>query len=387
MTDYMDRIDARVLETIRLHLREGSKIRAIKTFVEMTGGTVDEGKQVVEAIMEGMSAEEEVESEELISFEWEGLAGEEKQEIMVLLGRGEKIAAIKRYREMTGLGLKEAKEWIDRLEDSATPPPVPEGPPPISEGEWTNEVIELLRRNEKIHAIKLFRERTGLGLKEAKEKVDKLELALRHLPPGQRLKIKMELPPSVDPPPIIQTLDRPPPMPGDYGIQFSDPNNLQPLPVKRPKTKPVAPPPPPPPIKDPRAEAVDALHSEITFLMRTGQKKKAIARYAETMKVSEKAAKDEIKRIVNASPFGKNKKEGCFIATACCGEMSPEVERLRRFRDEQLLPRRAGRAFITLYYLLSPPLAKVIAAREPLRELSRKTLIGPLFRTVDRYFP
>ncbi len=36
------------------------------------------------------------------------------------------------------------------------------------------EVLELMRRGKKIDAIKLFREETGLGLKEAKDFIDSL---------------------------------------------------------------------------------------------------------------------------------------------------------------------------------------------------------------------
>lgn len=37
-------------------------------------------------------------------------------EVLGLLGQGKKIAAIKRYREVTGTGLKEAKDAVDALE-------------------------------------------------------------------------------------------------------------------------------------------------------------------------------------------------------------------------------------------------------------------------------
>jgi ribosomal protein L7/L12 len=37
-------------------------------------------------------------------------------EMIALVRRGKKIEAIKRYRQETGVGLKEAKEFIDSLE-------------------------------------------------------------------------------------------------------------------------------------------------------------------------------------------------------------------------------------------------------------------------------
>jgi len=37
------------------------------------------------------------------------------------------------------------------------------------------DVISLLRRNQKINAIKLYREKTGVGLAEAKDAVERME--------------------------------------------------------------------------------------------------------------------------------------------------------------------------------------------------------------------
>jgi ribosomal protein L7/L12 len=41
------------------------------------------------------------------------------------------------------------------------------------------EIQDLLRRGRKIDAIKVYRERTGLGLKEAKDAVEEIERGLR----------------------------------------------------------------------------------------------------------------------------------------------------------------------------------------------------------------
>ncbi|MGE5844833.1 MAG: Ig-like domain-containing protein, partial [Syntrophaceae bacterium] len=66
---------------------------------------------------------------------------------------------------------------------------------------------------------------------------------------------------------------------------------------------------------------------------------------------------------------------GCFIATAAFGSaLEPRVATLRAFRDTFLLPSHSGRAFVELYYALSPPLADVIAADEGLRTGARALL-------------
>lgn len=61
--------------------------------------------------------------------------------------------------------------------------------------------------------------------------------------------------------------------------------------------------------------------------------------------------------------FGPTKKSGCYIATAVYGSYdAPEVRVLRRFRDEQLARTTPGRAFIRVYYAISPPLARRLDA-------------------------
>jgi ribosomal protein L7/L12 len=52
------------------------------------------------------------------------------------------------------------------------------------EGPLEVEVAALLRQRKKIHAIKLVRERTGIGLKEAKDAVEALEATGRLRLPG-----------------------------------------------------------------------------------------------------------------------------------------------------------------------------------------------------------
>jgi ribosomal protein L7/L12 len=105
-------------------------------------------------------------------------AHERKQEFLDALSQGQKIQAIKIYREMTGLGLKESKDAVEQLMAEMAGKGIPDH-------ERTQEFYDALLAGRKIEAIKICREMTNCSLKEARDMVEQImaELAEKH--PGQ----------------------------------------------------------------------------------------------------------------------------------------------------------------------------------------------------------
>lgn len=74
---------------------------------------------------------------------------------------------------------------------------------------------------------------------------------------------------------------------------------------------------------------------------------------------------------------------GCFIATAAYGSyLDPHVMPLRRFRDNVLLTNAPGRAFVSLYYRTSPPIADYIARHELLK-VTVRLMLTPVVYMVE----
>lgn len=115
----------------------------------------------------------------------------QKAELLGLVAAGKKVEAIKRFREMTGVGLREAVEALELLErhsgassggtrtdaapSSASAPAI--DPKRLKEAEAA--AMAALRDNNVMEAIKRYRQHTRLGLKEAKDAVDVLSVVHR----------------------------------------------------------------------------------------------------------------------------------------------------------------------------------------------------------------
>lgn len=94
-------------------------------------------------------------------------------DVLAALEQGDTIEAIKRLRGSSGLGLKEAKDAVDRHLASAQPT----RRSVASMLSLPFAVAEAMKQGNKIEAIRLMRQQGGLGLKEAKEAVEAFERA------------------------------------------------------------------------------------------------------------------------------------------------------------------------------------------------------------------
>jgi nitrous oxidase accessory protein NosD len=71
----------------------------------------------------------------------------------------------------------------------------------------------------------------------------------------------------------------------------------------------------------------------------------------------------------------------CFIATAAYGtDTARELDILREFRDEVLLPNSLGTAFVSFYYRTSPPIADFVSQHGVLRTAVRLGFLDPIVK-------
>jgi ribosomal protein L7/L12 len=158
----------------RLHelVARGQKIEAIKRVRELTGLGLKEAKDYVEQLPSPTAIAATAPTTEALTDQHAV-----EHEARALLASGDTIGAVKRVRELTGWGLKESREYVQSL--SPTLPgsaPMPIGTAPqLGDPANDSEVQIQLAKGNKIQAIKRVRELTGWGLKEAKDFVDHLQ--------------------------------------------------------------------------------------------------------------------------------------------------------------------------------------------------------------------
>lgn len=128
------------------------------------------------------------------NFNFPGNQNEEAllNELASLLRSGRKIEAIKVYRRVTGASLADAKDALERLEQSIMLSGISAGSAPQLDmaqlagmanmelpGMLLSEIAQLISQGKKLEAIKVYRQHIGAGLADAKSVVDQLEQRIR----------------------------------------------------------------------------------------------------------------------------------------------------------------------------------------------------------------
>jgi ribosomal protein L7/L12 len=150
-------------------LGERRRMYAIQLYREQTGVTLSQAVTAVDAIAAGREPPA-VDGR---------LSGDDLASVRSQIERGNKIAAIKLYRERTGLGLKEAKDAVEIIARGGEPPvaAMARAMHNVPASVDLAAIQDLLRAGNKIEAIKQYRTVTGLGLKEAKDAVDAIAVS------------------------------------------------------------------------------------------------------------------------------------------------------------------------------------------------------------------
>jgi len=98
--------------------------------------------------------------------------------VLEALRGGNKLEAIKRLRSLTGLGLKESKEWIDAYERGGAPPLTGVQAlvtrNPEAKFAHFDKAVAALKSGNKVEAIRIITQMTDVGLAEAKAMVEKI---------------------------------------------------------------------------------------------------------------------------------------------------------------------------------------------------------------------
>lgn len=101
-----------------------------------------------------------------------------EDEVRALLADGQKIAAVKVYRDRVGCSLREAKDAVEAMQAGGAAPHAAVDDPYLE-----SELLSLLGRGEKLKAIELYRQKTNRSLSAAKQSIE--ALATRHGIPTQ----------------------------------------------------------------------------------------------------------------------------------------------------------------------------------------------------------
>jgi ribosomal protein L7/L12 len=171
-----------VRQRINLLLDQGKTIAAIRAVRAATGVGLKEAKDYVEGVRAGVQPVSTAADEaQPIAAGIITLSQDVERTVRREIAAGNKIMAIKLVREATDAGLKQAKDVVEAMAVGIIPAGVPvDAAQPIAAGgialspDVEREVRRVLAAGNTITAIRLVREASGAGLKEAKDFVDRM---------------------------------------------------------------------------------------------------------------------------------------------------------------------------------------------------------------------
>lgn len=147
-------------------LERGNKIEAIKIYREKTGQGLKESKDAVEAYLAGSVP---------VKKRRQQIAVDSAAGVRDLLEEGRRDEAIDLYAKFAGVDQYTAKDAVEQIEREMR---LGDDAAGLTAADHT-ELRDLLERGKKIEAVKRYREMTGLGLKESKDAVDAMERQIK----------------------------------------------------------------------------------------------------------------------------------------------------------------------------------------------------------------
>jgi ribosomal protein L7/L12 len=98
--------------TLRELVQSNRKIEAIKLLRDASGCQLKEAKDYVDNL--------DAPHDQFVAAQ----PADRDKHLLMLLSQGKKIEAVKYYKDQTGAGLADSKNYVDHLQEYGTPPPV-----------------------------------------------------------------------------------------------------------------------------------------------------------------------------------------------------------------------------------------------------------------------
>jgi ribosomal protein L7/L12 len=142
-------------------ISRGQKINAIKLYRERTGAGLKEAKDAIDYAIDNPNARG--------TKKKQPMAGEQDAGLRDLIREGQIDEAIAVYRKFAGVDEYTAMDAVASIEQEIKQGTNKQNPT------QNGRIQALLAAGNKIEAIKVYREMTGLGLKEAKDAVEAMQ--------------------------------------------------------------------------------------------------------------------------------------------------------------------------------------------------------------------